>query len=105
LEIEYPAVTDETRTLIDVISIEYIDESLDQINLGDITLGFVQEDSAGSSGDHVYEFYPANEVNKPYPAKKTYGEVWQDILIHIANDLDYAVEFTVRVSNKLEDGK
>ena len=101
MKIDYPAVTDETRTLIGVMSIEYIDPDLDQINLGDITIGFVQSQTKEASEEVVYEFYPANDIGKPYPAKNTYGEVWQDILIHIANDLDYAVEFTVRVSRKL----
>ena len=95
LDIEYPAVIDESRTLVGVFSLEYYDPDLDKICLGKLEIGFVQE-----NGDK-FEFYPIDQIEKPYPARQSYAEVWQDILTHIANDLDLAIEFTIAVQNKL----
>ena len=95
MDIEYPAVIDESRTLVGVFSLEYYDSDLDKICLGKLEIGFVQEE------ENCFEFYPIDQIDNPYPARQSYAEVWQDILTHIANDIDLAIEFTIAVHNKL----
>ena len=95
MDIEYPAVIDESRTLVGVFSLEYYDSDLDKICLGKLEIGFVQEE------ENCFEFYPIDQIDNPYPARQSYAEVWQDILTHIANDIELAIEFTIAVHNKL----
>lgn len=94
MNISYPAVIDETRTLLGVFSIEYWSEDLDEIRLGKHQIGFVQAE------DNVFTFYPHTDINNPYPDRESYEAVWQDIITHIANNLDLAIEFTIKVQQK-----
>ena len=96
LNISYPAITDEKRTLLGVFSIEYWAEDLDEIRLGKHQIGYVQAE------EDVYSFYPHTDINKPYPARQSYEAVWQDIITHIANDLELAIEFTIKVQQKVK---
>jgi hypothetical protein len=40
-------------------------------------------------------------VENPFPARDSYAELWQDILTLIANDLDLAIELTIKVNHKV----
>jgi len=94
----YPPVSDTTRTLKDVFSISAGD-LYDTIYLGDIRLGWVA--TIVERNLDYWIFTPETNQENPFPARDSYGEVWQDILTLIANDMDLAVEFAIRVNNKV----
>lgn len=94
MNVDYPAITDDNRTMIGVFSIEYFDDSLDQIMVGSKSIGFIQEE------DGVFNLYPDSDINNPYPNRKSYEAVWQDVITHIANNLELAIEFTIKVQQK-----
>lgn len=98
MQISYPQVTNEQRTLLGIFTIENTDRDYDTIYLGDIEIGYATQDSDGK-----FVFIPTTEVENPFPQRESYAELWQDIVTLIANDLDLAIEFTIKAQHKNGD--
>jgi len=99
-----PAV--DGRNLVGVFSIRR-NEWADDIRLGSMLIGDIQTittwQTRGKEQVEVIEycFTPANEI-EPFPLRTTYEACWFDILTLVANNQDLAIEFTVRVHNKIK---
>lgn len=98
MEISYPALTDSSRNLIGIFTIENAHLDYDIIHLGEIEIGYVTQ------GEKGWCFTPIAEVDSPFPLRDSYAEVWQDIITLIANDIDLAIEFTIRAQHKSMEG-
>jgi hypothetical protein len=100
MELIYPPITDPTRTLNKVFSIQ-AGELYDTIFLGKIRLGWVAVTE--DSNQKHWIFTPEASQENPFPNRDSYAEVWQDILTLISNDIDLAIELTIKVQNKAVD--
>lgn len=96
MQITYPQATDNAPNMVGIFTIEASHESYDTIKLGDIEIGSVSISGA--------DFWFTTIDNTIYPTRGSYEAVWQDILTVIANDLDLAIEFTIRVNHKVVGG-
>jgi len=98
-KVDYPALVSPERSMVGIFTIENTAHDYDTIFLGDasgIALGYVTQDFSD-----LFVFTPATEVENPFPARGSYAELWQDILTLIANDLDLAIELTIKVNQKV----
>lgn len=93
-KIDYPKADNIQRSLSGIFSIESGD-LYDIVLLGDIKLGFMSCDKLGN-----YYFTPETSVENPFPARSSYQSAMTDVFTLIANDLDLAIEFTIRVNRK-----
>lgn len=94
--ITYPGITTEERALTGIITIDS-NRDYDTIHLGsneNILLGFINQN------DGYFEFVPESQIENPYPKRSAYQGCFGDIMTHIANDLELAIEFTVLVYHK-----
>lgn len=72
----------------------------DDVYLGDKLVGSIYElpDYTDSKAfTHNYEFMPFN-LDHVFTARRSYEEVWLDVLTELANDPDLAVEFTIQTT-------
>lgn len=93
-QITYPKTQDTQRSLSGIFSIETGD-LYDIIALGEIPLGFISCDQLGN-----FFFTPHSSPNKPFDSRSSYTSAMFDVFTLIANDLDLAIEFTIRVNRK-----
>ena len=93
-KIDYPKAENQERSLSGIFSIETGD-LYDIIFLGDLQLGFISCDDLGN-----FYFTPETSVREPFLARSSYQSAMTDVFTMIANDLDLAIEFTIRVNRK-----
>lgn len=74
--------------------------STDEISIDTTRIGSIAESE--SDGLLEYQFTPHLALNE-FPWRSTYESVWLDILIHLANSSDLAIEFTIAVTNKVRE--
>lgn len=75
-------------------------EYTDEIFIGKTRIGSISERQTADVLD--YQFTPDYTVNE-FPFRSTYESVWLDVLIHLANSSDLAIEFTIAVTNKIRE--
>jgi hypothetical protein len=93
-QITYPKVETPERSLSGIFSIETGD-LYDIVHLGEIKLGFISCDKLGN-----FYFTPTVAMENPFPSRSSYTSAMFDVFTLIANDLDLAIEFTIKVNHK-----
>jgi hypothetical protein len=102
-QIQYPPMTDESRSLTDLLSIESR-QDYDTIYLGSPAdgkfLGYIEYQN------EVFRFYPETQTNSPFPARTTYYSSLFDSIVFVINDLDLCVELCILTNRKVsKEGK
>lgn len=75
----------------------------DEIRVGNKVVGDLCMATAwvGDAEQATYAFYPY-DTTEPFPTRNSYEECWVDILTTIANNQTLAIEFTIKVNQKVK---
>jgi hypothetical protein len=75
----------------------------DEIRVGSKVVGDLCYETqwVGDAEQEIYCFY-AYDTTEPFPVRNSYEECWVDILTTIANNQTLAIEFTIKVNQKVK---
>ena len=97
-EIQYPAMTEERRSLTEILSIQSHND-YDTIYLGSIAdgnlLGYIEYRTG------VFIFYPQSEMTHPFPNRTTYYGALFDSLVYVVNDLELSIDLCILTNRKV----
>jgi len=75
----------------------------DEIRVGNKVVGDLCYETkwVGDAEQELYTFF-AFDTTESYPVRNSYEECWVDILTTIANNQTLAIEFTIKVNQKVK---
>jgi hypothetical protein len=75
----------------------------DEIRVGTKVVGDLCYETrwVGDAEQTIYVFY-SFDTTEPFPERNSYEECWVDILTTIANNQTLAIEFTIKVNQKVK---